>query len=157
MKERVRQVRIALDMSQAEFAKKIGVAQTTIAALENGPREVLDRHIKMICSAFKVNEKWLRYGEGVMFSNKSDDIINKLADELNLGELSVRALRAYASLSEQDRAVFERFFFDVCATESESTQAPKTKQQKLDDYGRELDLQEDIRISSASRTIKEAK
>jgi len=35
--------------------------------MELGQKRILDRHIKLIISAFGVNEAWLRTGEGEMF------------------------------------------------------------------------------------------
>ena len=54
--------------------------------IEVGKRKFSDKHIKIICSEFHVNEKWLRTGEGEMFlvscyDKEFIDIFEKLLPE----------------------------------------------------------------------------
>ena len=67
MIERLRQLRKALKINQTNFAKQLGLTQTAYSMIENGNNPLSDRHIKVICSAFNVNENWLRSGDGDMF------------------------------------------------------------------------------------------
>ena len=73
MKDRIKEIRDALDLSQADFAAKIGVAQTTVAGYEAGARVPRNNIVMLICREFGVNEKWLRTGEGEMFSSMRSD------------------------------------------------------------------------------------
>lgn len=66
---RVKQIREKLKLNQAEFAKKIGLSQSTLAMIEVNKRTFSDKHIKLICSEFGVSENWLRTGEGDMFAS----------------------------------------------------------------------------------------
>lgn len=68
MQNRIKQVRKALNLNQAEFGERIGVKQSTVTAYECGNRTPLDAVIAMICKTFNVNETWLRTGEGDMFA-----------------------------------------------------------------------------------------
>lgn len=74
MGERIRQVRKAFKLKQAEFAEKIGVKPNTITSYETGLRMPSDRTIYDICREFGVNELWLRTGEGEMFRAKTRDV-----------------------------------------------------------------------------------
>lgn len=65
--ERLKQLRKVLKMNQTNFAMQLGITQTAYSMIENGNNPLSDRHIKVICSAFNVNENWLRTGEGDMF------------------------------------------------------------------------------------------
>lgn len=65
--ERLKQLRKILKINQTNFAGKLGITQTGYSMIENGNNPLSDRHIKVICSAFNVNEQWLRTGEGDMF------------------------------------------------------------------------------------------
>ncbi len=65
--QRVKEVRAALGLSQAKFAKEISVSNGYIAGIELGKRGVNDRLVKLICAAFQVREEWLREGKGEMF------------------------------------------------------------------------------------------
>lgn len=88
MKERIRQVRKSLSLTQEEFAKRLGLARNSIANYEIGRREPTNAIIISICREFGVNEVWLRTGEGGeanMFTKIDEDD----RYSLNLGKLSV--------------------------------------------------------------------
>lgn len=67
MKERIKELRKALHMTQAEFGAMIGLGNTAIAGYEIGRRDPSDAVILSICREFGVSEAWLRYGDGEMF------------------------------------------------------------------------------------------
>lgn len=67
MIERLRELRKTLKLNQTNFAKRLGMTQTAYSMIENGNNPLSDRHIKVICSSFNVNENWLRTGEGDRF------------------------------------------------------------------------------------------
>lgn len=66
--ERLKQLRKVLNIKQGDFAKKISTTQGHISDIENGRKNLSDRTIKLICleswDGRKVNEDWLRTGEG---------------------------------------------------------------------------------------------
>lgn len=64
---RVKDVRKSLGLNQTDFAKHIGLTQTAYSMIESGIRPLSDKHIKVICSEFGVNEHWIRKGVGEMF------------------------------------------------------------------------------------------
>lgn len=66
MKERIKKLRTYLELSQEQFAKKIERTKGYISNIENGHAGMSSSTISSICSAFAVNENWLRYGTGEM-------------------------------------------------------------------------------------------
>lgn len=78
MKDRIKQLRKELKLTQQGFADRIGVKQNTVATYEIGRNPPNDTVINLICREFDVNEKWLRTGEGEMFRKLSRD--EKIAD-----------------------------------------------------------------------------
>ncbi|MCL1941214.1 MAG: helix-turn-helix transcriptional regulator [Synergistaceae bacterium] len=68
MHHRLRAVRKALKLIQSEFAKQIGLTQTALSMIEVGTNPITNKNIKLVCTAFNVNEQWLRTGEGEMFN-----------------------------------------------------------------------------------------
>lgn len=68
MYKRIKEIRKALGLNQEDFSKKIGLSQSSLAMIEVGKRNFSDKHIKLICSTFNINEQWLRTGNGDMFS-----------------------------------------------------------------------------------------
>ena len=73
MKDRIKQLRKELKLTQQGFADRIGVKQNTVATYEIGRNPPNDTVINLICREFDVNEKWLRTGEGDMFRKLSRD------------------------------------------------------------------------------------
>ena len=64
---RIVMLRHSLKLTQKDFAKRIFLSTSFLASIEIDQKKVLDRHIKLIVSAFGVNEAWLRTGEGEIF------------------------------------------------------------------------------------------
>jgi transcriptional regulator with XRE-family HTH domain len=65
--DRMRLIRRELNLNQSEFAKRIGLTQTTLSMIEIGKSRLTDKNIKLICVTFNVDEGWLRTGKGKMF------------------------------------------------------------------------------------------
>ena len=84
MKDRIRALRKALDMTQKEFAEKIGLKRNSVASYEIGKNYPMDTVIKSICREFNVNEDWLRTGEGEMFIQlpEEDEVAAYVSDLL---------------------------------------------------------------------------
>ena len=70
---RIRELRKALNMTQNDFALKIGLTQNTITKYETGLRSASNQIVISICREFNVNEEWLREGKGDMFVEVSED------------------------------------------------------------------------------------
>ena len=85
MNNRIRELRKALDLSQKEFAEKIGLKQNTISYMEKNGFTITEQNIKVICSQFNVNENWLRTGSGKMFleNEKKQKEFFDIFDELS--------------------------------------------------------------------------
>jgi transcriptional regulator with XRE-family HTH domain len=75
---RIKQIRQALRLSQVQFSRVISLSSGYLAGVEVEKRKVNDRLVKLICSSFNVNEKWLKTGEGDMFSQGPDESFTKL-------------------------------------------------------------------------------
>ena len=71
--ERIRKLRKSLDITQQEFAARIGVKRNTVATYEMGRSVPSDAALSLICREFGVSEAWLRSEEGEMFAQKSRD------------------------------------------------------------------------------------
>lgn len=68
--QRLKEVRQALNMSQAKFAKALSMSNGYVAQVELGNTKVNDRIIKLMHFVLNVNEEWLRTGKGEMFEEK---------------------------------------------------------------------------------------
>ena len=85
--ERIKMVRKTLNLTQVEFAKKLGIHGGSVSTIELGG-SVTEQNICLICAPdrFKdgeaVNENWLRNGEGEMFVETPDKSLDKIIDDL---------------------------------------------------------------------------
>lgn len=66
MQNRISEIRKKAKLSQSEFAERLNLTKNYISLVETGNRVPSDRTISDICREFRVNEKWLRTGEGAM-------------------------------------------------------------------------------------------
>lgn len=77
MKDRLKQIRKELDMTQQAFADRLGIARGNIAAYEVGKNALSDAVISLICKTEfdkgRINEDWLRNGVGEMFIQQTRD------------------------------------------------------------------------------------
>ena len=67
MNGRLRKLRKALDLTQQDFADRIGSKRNTVSKYETGDNTPSAAVIHSICREFNVNEEWLRTGAGDMF------------------------------------------------------------------------------------------
>ena len=66
MKDRIKEIRKSADLTQQEFADRIGIKRGTLANYELGRNEPIDAVVGLICREFQINESWLRTGVGEM-------------------------------------------------------------------------------------------
>lgn len=117
MKERLKQLRKALELTQQTFADRIGMKQNTIAQYEMGRTIPSDAIIFSICREFNVNETWLRTGEGDMFIQLTrDEQIEQFVGELLKNEDDSFKRRIISGLAALDAAgwqVLEEFLDSI--------------------------------------------
>lgn len=111
--ERIKSLRDALSITQEAFAGKLGTARNTIANYEVGRRVPMESTIKSICREFNVNYDWLKDGDGEMFENLPESIVEELAHEFKLDDLDQRIILGYLRLNESDRAAIKRYIQDL--------------------------------------------
>lgn len=103
MNERIKKLRKALDLTQQEFAERIGVKRNTIATYEIGRNTPLDAVITLICREFNASEAWLRTGEGEMFVETPSGALDVLAQEYRLNHFERVAVEKFLNLKPETR------------------------------------------------------
>lgn len=113
MNKRLKQLRKKLNLTQMDFADKIGSSQNMLSGYELGRCKPSSVVINNICKTFGVNECWLRTGEGEMFvSNSADEEISMYINSVLQDEpesIRRRFISALAVLSDDDLRAVERF------------------------------------------------
>lgn len=73
MHTRIKELRSHFNLTQQDFADRLGIKRNTVATYEMGRSVPSDAVIILICREFGVNESWLRTGEGEMTTVSSRD------------------------------------------------------------------------------------
>ncbi len=111
MKNRIKKIRQEFNLTQQEFADRIGVSRNNIASYETGKSSLGVAVISLICREFNVNEDWLRNGTGEMFlpTNRYTEIARLTQQLLNEEEDSFknRFISMLANLSIEEWELLE--------------------------------------------------
>lgn len=76
--DRLKEIRKRENLSQKDFAEKLGISRTHYSNIENETVTLTPKIAKLICSTFKVNEPWLLKGEdSYSFSPEDGSYITK--------------------------------------------------------------------------------
>jgi transcriptional regulator with XRE-family HTH domain len=86
----------AQQITQAGLAAKIGITQSSISLLTRGEANPSDRTVRDICGALRINETWLRTGEGPMEIETPDTLAAMLAEQYGLSPYAARVINALA-------------------------------------------------------------
>lgn len=113
MNERIKKLRKALDLTQQEFATKIGSTQNVLANYESGRRNPSSSVINNICKTFNANETWLRSGKGEMFVPRPTDALETFIRERNLSTSDRILIEKFAALDADRRHAVVEYVLSV--------------------------------------------
>ena len=108
MINRIKAVREALKLSQREFGERLGVSRDVISNIEYERVQPKDLFLLHICQMYRVNEHWLKTGEGEMFDSDPEET-GKFEEALELfktlrPEFQDYALEQIKKLAELQRS-----------------------------------------------------
>lgn len=122
MNERIKKLRKCLNLTQEDFSSKIGLSRNFIAQIELEKKKPSDRTISDICREFKVNETWLRTGEGDMFQElpPEDEVaaaVSNVLEDINCDNsvytLIKELLLKYDCLDPKSKKVIDQYADDI--------------------------------------------
>lgn len=99
MGERIKKVRRTFNLTQQEFAERIGIKRNTVAKYETNRGEPIGAVVSLICREFGISEEWLRYGAGGM---KTQETFPD-SSEINIKE-GIKYFRELKHLSQEELA-----------------------------------------------------
>ena len=111
--ERIKILRKEKNLSMEDFGAVIGMGKSAVSRIENGVNGTTDQTIRSICREFGVNEHWLRTGEGEMFEQTRETVLDKLCAEYDLGAEHRAIVEGFLDLTPQDRDVVLKYFHNV--------------------------------------------
>lgn len=101
--DRLKQLRNELGLSQPKFGERLGVGRDVIANIELNRVELKDMMLNLICKTFNVNPLWLEKGEGEMFIDTPQSIIDDLSTEFDLTDIEKKIVANFVNMSESSR------------------------------------------------------
>ena len=107
--ERVREIRKALGLTLEKFGEKLGVGKTAISKLEKNERNLTDQMSISICREFNVSYDYLIYGDGDMFDNVPQTILDELCQQYDLDDLDRKILDLYVSFPKELRDTLKNY------------------------------------------------
>ena len=142
MEERLKELRKTLNLTQQEFAEKIGVKRNTIAQYESGRNAPIDAVITLICRTYGVNETWLRTGEGEMFQPKSrnDELLDyaRRIAEGDPGSIQAQLLTVMTRLTDAQWEVLAQVAAQFLAEAQSQPSHEPTIDERVEAYRQEL-------------------
>lgn len=101
--ERFKKVRKELKLSQKDYGAKLDMVQNYVSNIEKGVRPVTEKIIKSVCYEYGVNYRWLKFGEGNIFTETDTSLmaaIDRMMSTENEG--AKRLFKAFAQLEESE-------------------------------------------------------
>ncbi len=112
MKDRVKQLRKSLGLTQSELGDRLGVSRDAIAGYERGVN-IPEPTIKLICREFNVDYFWLTEGTGEMFTSIPQTLVDSIADEYHLTDEYKAILEAFLQVPDEDQPAIQNFFLSI--------------------------------------------
>lgn len=119
--ERIKEIRKTLNLTLEKFGEKIGVTKTAISRIEKGERGCTEQMTKAVCREFNVDYIWLTTGDGEMFVENDDDVV-EMIDRIMVGEneFHKNLFKTFARLDESELLALESIMKKVMDLMSES-------------------------------------
>lgn len=105
--ERVKEIRKTLDLTMEKFGEKLGVGKTAISNIENNNRNLTEQMTKAICREYNVNYDYLMYGDGEMFDDLPQTIIDEMCVTYGLDDFDQFLIELYVSLPPETHAAIK--------------------------------------------------
>lgn len=110
LNDRIRIIRKSFELSQKEFADKIGASQRSVSWGEQPGNNVQDVTIKAICKTFSINEDWLRYGKGSMKIQPPTFSLDDFVKSKGATDLELEIVKAYFDIEPDTRKMLVEHF-----------------------------------------------
>lgn len=114
LKDRIIKIRKEANLTQDEFAQKVGLTRNYVSMVENGNRTFADRTISDICRIFSVNKDWVLTGEGDPYMPPIDERTGYISELLEnkddeFCEMVIQIVKTYSDLDEKSKVVLRNF------------------------------------------------
>ena len=113
MEKRIQAARKAKGLTLKQLGDIIGISESAVSNIERGRNKPSGSTLILLCEKLGVNREWLETGEGDMFAPTTEQAETARMIEAISDSPAMRSLLAtWAQLSDENKAVFERFAAD---------------------------------------------
>jgi len=156
MNERIKFLRKSLGLTQQNFANRIGMKQNSIALIESG-RNTSDQTILSICREFNVNEEWLRTGNGEMFIQNDNELLQEISAKYNLDDFQTKMIEMFLKLDEPKRKVISDYIKMLIDNEITATEEAKIqdKEEPIAEKNSETKEYSDMTVDEITKQMAE--
>ena len=102
--ERIKAARKALNLSQQEFAKTLGLTQTGYSDAERGRNKITEQLKTILVNIHNINRMWLEEGKGEMFTPSKSD--TKKTSEESEKDKTIELLNADIKRLNSERELY---------------------------------------------------
>lgn len=113
--DRINEILKIKGIKKTEFAKRIGISDSSVSTMCSGKSKPSGQTITMICREFGVNPEWLRDGVGEKFIAAPSAPLDMMARKYRLRLKDYVLIEKLVNLSEAERDALYRFMVDVIA------------------------------------------
>ena len=113
MEKRIHAARKAKGLTLKQLGNIIGISESAVSNIERGRNKPSGSTLILLCEKLGINREWLETGEGEMFAPDAEQAETARMIEAVSDSPAMRSLLAtWAQLSDENKAVFERFAAD---------------------------------------------
>ena len=113
MEKRIQAARKAKGLTLKQLGDIIGISESAVSNIERGRNKPSGSTLILLCEKLGIDREWLETGEGDMFAPVSEqDETAKLIESISDSPAMRSMLATWAQLSDENKAVFERFAAD---------------------------------------------
>lgn len=112
--ERIKKIRVYLNMTMTDFGSRLGVKRNTVSQWESGTNSVKEQILKSICREFNVNYFWLSEGIGDdPFVGLPETALDEIVEEYKLDDLDKQLIVEYLNLKPDARSAIKEYIKNV--------------------------------------------
>lgn len=103
--DRIKKLRKEKGLTMLKFGRSLGMSKSSISGIEAGKNGPSEQTVRLICSMYSVEYFWLKTGDGNMYRNETDILIEDLVKEQNLDSDTARMLKRFLGLSKESKKI----------------------------------------------------
>lgn len=96
-----------------KFGEKLGVQKSAISKIEKDKVNLSDQMARSICREYNVNYDYLMYGEGEMFSDLPQTVLDELCMQYDCDDDDRSMIYEYLKLDASSRKVLKDYIRNV--------------------------------------------